>query len=114
MKFSTTLSVPMLCSVVLALACGAARADADGASPADAPVPMSTLTRAEVLADLECWRESGMAAFTPGEADVDPLNARYVEAQAKYAALRSAPTFAQRVIRIARSRGEAVDVASRG
>lgn len=104
-------TLPLLCSFALAIACGAARADNDGASPADAPVPISALTRAEVLADLECWRESGMAAFTPGEADVDSLSAPYAAALAKYEALRSAPTFAQRVMRIARARGEAVDVA---
>lgn len=102
----------LLCSAALLLAAGAARANNDGANPSDAPAPMSALPRAEVLADLECWDESGMAAFTPGEADVDPNGVPYRTARAKYDALRSAPTFAQRVVRIARARGEATDIAS--
>lgn len=100
-----------LCAAVL-LAAGAARASEGGASPSEAPVPSSTLTRAEVLADLECWRESGMADFRPVEAEADPMSAPYRTAYAKYEALRSSPTFAQRVVRIARVTGEAVDIAA--
>lgn len=112
MKTTTPLSASVLCAIALTFAAGAARADADGASPSDAPVAMSALTRAEVLADLECWRESGMAAFTPGEAGIDPMSAPYRTALAKYDTLRSGPAFAQRVVRIARARGEAIDVAT--
>ena len=71
------------------------------------------MTRAEVPADLEVWRQSGMAAFTFGEAEPDTSGHAYQVALARYGQLRAAPEFAQRVIRIARERGESVDIASR-
>ena len=54
-----------------------------------------------------------MAAFTFGEAEPDTSGHAYQVALARYGQLRAAPEFAQRVIRIARERGESVDIASR-
>ncbi len=63
--------------------------DAAGEGPSFEPAAMSTLTRAEVLADLQAWRESGMAELQAGEATPDPFDVRYQSAAQRYAALRS-------------------------
>jgi hypothetical protein len=100
---TTSLLVATLCSAYITAA---------SAADADAPfVPTSLLTRAEVLADLEVWQLAGMPAFTRGDADTDLNSAGYRAAQAKYQQMIDSPDFAQRVIRIARQRGERVDVA---
>jgi len=96
--------VSLLCSIILATAASTAQA-IDIASEGQ---PMS---RAEVLADLQIWKQSGMAAFTDGEASADAYSASYRAAQARYVALRSSPEFAQLVSRIARERGEQMQVA---
>jgi hypothetical protein len=69
------------------------------------------LSRAEVLADLQIWRDSGMAAVHAGE---DPawFNRGYDAAAARYAAMRASPAFAALVDRIAQQRGEKVKIAS--
>ena len=101
------------CLAIPAFGCSAALAnEAYGDSPPDAR-PASTLTRAEVLADLQVWRESGLTALDFGEAGVDAFSADYRNATDRYAALRNAPEFAVRVARIARERGEVVDLAGR-
>lgn len=66
----------------------------------------STLTRAEVIADLQLWRESGMADASPGEAIQEAYSARYRQAHARYLALRASPRYAQLVRQIAEQRGE--------
>jgi hypothetical protein len=94
--------LPLVASfVVLAAVAGAARAQE--ATPT--PESTATMSRAEVLADLEIWREAGLAAFDGGEA-VDVTSRAYRAAQASYVALRSSPTFAERVARIVRQRSE--------
>ena len=65
------------------------------------------LSRAEVLADLQIWRESGLEALQEGEESVahtPPHDA----ALARYAALRASPAFGALVQRIAQQRGERV------
>jgi Domain of unknown function (DUF4148) len=89
--------------VSLGAAGAALAADAD----ADAPAPLS---RAEVLADLQIWRESGMAALHARE-EPAMLDAQYDAVAARYAALRASPMFAALVERIARERGEKIQVA---
>lgn len=77
----------------------------------------STLSRAEVIADLQLWRESGLAELSHGAAGPDTFSARYRQAQARYAALRASPRYAQLVQQIAEQRGEVpagVSVAARG
>lgn|GEM_PF-5585563 len=75
------------------------------AAAASAPV-----SRAEVLADLEVYRQSGLAALDSRDAP-DVYGADYQQAQARYKALRSSPTFAMAVARIAHERGDAVAAA---
>lgn len=65
------------------------------------------LTRAEVLADLQVWRASGLAGF-----DVDPSQAsfgsrEYAAARGRYDRMRSSAEFAALVRDIAIRRGEA-------
>jgi hypothetical protein len=48
----------------------------------------SSLTRAEVLADLRDWRESGMAEFDNAESASQIASGRYEAAQARYAQRR--------------------------
>ena len=71
------------------------------------PHAVSTKSRAEVLADVEIWRKSGLDEFERSDegrySDFDP---RYLAAKAKYQELRSSPQFAERVQQIARKRGE--------
>lgn len=64
-------------------------------------VPKSTLTRAEVLAELQIWRESGLDRFEHPEVDAARDEAGQAAAQARYAALRQGPRFAQLVAQYA-------------
>jgi len=103
---TTSLLVATLCSAYVTAA------SAGDTDPVFATT--SQLTRAEVLADLEVWQLAGMPAFTRGDTDIDPSSAEYMAAQARYQQMAHSPDFAQRVIRIARQRGERVDVAANG
>jgi hypothetical protein len=67
----------------------------------------SVLTRAEVLADLQLWTESGLAALTRGET-YDAFSPAYRLAEARYRTLRSSPRYAELVQQIAERRGEVV------
>ena len=103
-------TVSLAAGLLLSASLGTAMA-ADVNSPADTPVATAPLTRAEVLADLEIWRLSGMAGLGTGDADADAGNAQIAIADAKYHQMHDSPEFAQRVMRIARKRGEAVELA---
>ncbi|WP_298232988.1 hypothetical protein [uncultured Azohydromonas sp.] len=65
----------------------------------------SALSRAEVLADLQVWQDSGLAALQHGETP-DVFSAEYQRASALYDALRKSPRFAMLVQSIAAKRGE--------
>jgi len=96
----------LICSALLALGLHSARA-------ADEAVP--EVSRAEVLAEIVIWQESGLAAAQSGESAADPTAPAYIEALTRFQALRESPRFAQLVQRIARERGEKLMVAaSRG
>lgn len=69
------------------------------------------LTRAEVLADLQIWRDSGMADLHAGEEPAF-FKSGYDAASARYAAMRTSPAFAALVSRIAQQRGEVVTIAT--
>jgi len=71
----------------------------------------SMLTRAEVLADLQLWREAGMTDLTSGEGGYNVFSSRYREARARYQTLRASPRYAELVLHIARQRGETVATA---
>ena len=61
------------------------------------PAPMGR-SRAEVKAEVEIWRESGLAQFDlAGEITPDPNSPGYRAAKARYEALRQSPQFAERV-----------------
>ena len=105
-------TVSLAAALLLGASLGAASA-ADSNSPADMPVATVPLTRAEVLADLEIWRLSGMAGLGNGDADADPGSPQIASALAKYHQMLESPEFAQRVMRIARRRGEAVELAGK-
>lgn len=55
-----------------------------------------TLTRAEVLADLHIWRLSGLAELTRGERP-QIYGERYLQAKARYEAMRASPAYAELV-----------------
>ena len=59
---------------------------------------VAQLSRAEVMADAQIWRESGLALLDAGEAP-DRDSAAYRQAQAKYEELRASPYFATLVQR---------------
>ena len=60
--------------------------------------PSTGKSRAEVKADVEIWRESGLAQFDmAGEITPDPDSAGYRAAKARYEALRQSPQYAERV-----------------
>jgi hypothetical protein len=98
----------LICSAILAIALGSARAADEGNNAPPAP----ELTRAEVLADLTIWRESGLADAQSGESAADPVSPAYIAAMARYQALRASPQFALLVQRIARERGEKAQIAA--
>jgi hypothetical protein len=67
----------------------------------------STLSRAEVLADLQVWKASGLAQLQHGDTP-NVFSVEYQRASALYAALRKSPHFAVLVQTIAAKRGEVV------
>lgn len=72
-----------------------------------------SVSRAEVIADLEIYRRSGLAELDSTESP-DLFGSAYLHAQARYTALRASPEFKTLVARIARERGEAMTTASTG
>ena len=69
--------------------------------------------RAEVIADLEVYRKSGLAELDSVDSP-EVFSADYRAAQVRYQAMRSSPDFTALVASIARQRGEAVATASGG
>lgn len=67
-----------------------------------------TISRAEVIADMQIWIESG-AAGTMKYRD-DARHPEFVAAVAKYEQMRASPDFAKRVAVIAAERGEQVQL----
>jgi hypothetical protein len=82
-----------------------AQANEGSAAPAERP-----LTRAEVIADMQVWNESGAAGTLKYRDDARHLE--FLAAFAKYQQMRAAPEFAQRVAAVAREIGERVDTAA--
>lgn len=64
--------------------------------PADA-ASHSTITRAEVLADLQIWRESGLAHFERTEEGASPSQPGYEAAAARFEFLKSSQRYADLV-----------------
>lgn len=97
--------VAPFCVATAALAADLGPASESGAAMAAAP-----LSRAEVLADLQVWRESGLAELHGGD-DPAIFHPRYDACTARYLALRASPAFATLVQRIAQERGEKLLIA---
>ena len=70
-----------------------------------------SLSRAEVLADLQIWQQSGMFDLHVGEEPAF-FKSGYDAASARYAAMRTSPAFAALVGRIAQQRGEVMTIAT--
>jgi hypothetical protein len=68
-----------------------------------------TLSRSEVIADLNLWKRAGMDRFA-GRDDFDPLAADYLRAQAQYQRLRNGPEYLAEVRLVAGRRNETAAV----
>jgi hypothetical protein len=85
------------------LAASAAFAQVQFNLPSNLPIAKSTLTRAEVTADLLIWRASGLSDLhSPGRRSVDTDTLEYAQAMAKYTQMRASPQFAELVDQINR------------
>jgi hypothetical protein len=69
--------------------------------PDNVPLPVSTVTRAEVVADFHVWRLAGLQDFYRGDAPPDTESVRYREAIAKYEFMLASPEFPMLVAEIA-------------
>jgi hypothetical protein len=74
-------------------------------------VDAALVSRAQVLAELHIWRQSGLADVQSGESASDPTRNEYIAALARYHGMRSSPEFTQLVARIERQRAESRQVA---
>lgn len=111
------MTYPTALLVALAFASGAASAAEQlPGFPSDVDLPQPMLaaqrSRAEVIADLQIYRRSGLAALESSESP-DTFSKAYYEAQARYFAMRNSAEFKQLVARIASERGEAQATAGR-
>ncbi|MBT9489395.1 MAG: hypothetical protein IV093_17965 [Rubrivivax sp.] len=106
----------------LALAGWMPLAQAQEATPDFWQVPVAAsvhpeLSRAAVLAEVQLWQSSGLAALARGEsgqpATAPALAARTVQAQERYDEARAAPEFRALVLNIARQRGDLLLLAGR-
>ncbi|HEY1397096.1 DUF4148 domain-containing protein [Roseateles sp.] len=89
----------LIASALIALSTAAVPAFAQSYSHLD-PITQSQKTRAEVLADLAIYRESGLAAVDRTEDSSLELTQR-AKAEARYAELKASPKYAALVQRFA-------------
>jgi len=68
--------------------------------------PSPKLTRSEVLADLQIWRESGLASMELDPTRMPFSSPAHKAARARYEQMRASPEFAALVQAIADRRGE--------
>ena len=109
MSTTKTFIASAILASLTAFAGQAMAADNPNANQGSAP-QVSTISRAEVLADLQIYRESGLAlAELPENYGLDA--GRRAQAQAKYAQLRNSPYYATLVKRYDDG-AEKVDVAA--
>ena len=106
-----------MASVLIAatLAASSASAQVQFNVPSNLPIAKSTLTRAEVTADLLIWRASGLYDLnSQGERPVVDTNTlEYAQAMAKYSYMRASPQFAVLVEQLNRGGLNRAVVASR-
>ena len=89
----------LIATALIALSAAAVPAFAQSYSHLD-PITQSQKSRAEVLADLEIYRESGLAAVDRTE-DFSLNAGQRAKAQARYAEMKASPTYAALVQRYA-------------
>ncbi len=94
----------LIASALVALTAVAAPAFAQSYSHLD-PITQSQKSRAEVLADLQIYRESGLAAADRNE-DFDLNPGQRAKAEARYAELKASPKYAALVQRFAAKEGK--------
>jgi hypothetical protein len=100
--------------IAATLAASAASAQVQFNVPDNLPIPKSTLTRAEVTADLLIWRAAGLYDLhNQGEYSVDTNTLQYARATAKYVYMRASPQYAELVNQVNRGVAPRVIVASR-
>lgn len=110
-----TKQISLLLALVGALGNAAAAEQLNG-QPADIDMAQPTWaaprSRAEVIADLQIYRRSGLAALEASESP-DVFSRAHDEAKARYLAMRNSADFKQLVARIASERGETQATAGR-
>jgi len=89
----------LIATALIALSAAAVPAFAQSYSHLD-PITQSQKSRAEVLADLEIYRESGLAAADRTE-DFTLNASQRAQAEARYAELKASPKYAALVQRFA-------------
>ena len=102
---------------ITALTVLAAAAQAQGiriSVPDDVVLPVSTLTRAEVIADYHLWRLAGLQALNQGDRGPDTESVQYRQAQAKYQILRASAQYPTLVAEISRNPSATVLAGSPG
>lgn len=100
---------PKTIIAIVAATLAAGTAVAQSENNKDHDMPPHQVTRAEVIADLEIYIQSGLRDIEMR----DPPNLsdrNHQTARARYEELRRSPAFAARVQQIAQQRGEAVRV----
>lgn len=88
---------PSLALAALALA-GSALAQEPAALQPTASTHASSLSRAEVMADLEMWHRAGMTYLTDRETGAP--SAEYRQGLERYSQLRASPAFLEAVARL--------------
>lgn len=91
---NTKIIFATLCLIASGTAFSASSVEDNTSLPVD--LGGSTLTRAEVKADLKAWRQAGMPQYTSNETGVDLNGPEYRQAYARYLSLREAPLVAER------------------
>lgn len=104
MKYTSFTSISIL---ALAFAASIALTVAPPAQAQQLAEP-APVTRAEVLADLQIWRQSGLARFHDEDSYTSIQGAQYQAALARYKRMRASPEFDALVQAIASRRGERV------
>jgi hypothetical protein len=100
--------------IAATLAASAAYAQVQFNVPSNLPIAKSTLTRAEVTADLLIWRASGLYDLhNQGEHSVDTNTREYAQVMARYSYMRASPQFAELVSQVNRGVSTRVMLASR-
>lgn len=102
-----TLLIAPLCVLGAAVA-----QETGGPVPLDPAIPAPLLTRAEVLADLQIWRESGAAAtHRENEGGTDFTDPVVLAAERRYQTMHASPHYAMLVSQIAEREGERLLIA---